>query len=94
MKKLLQLTLLLSCFSMLCAENVNVIIDAKVWGNGYIIEENFSDIDNSELDGAFTNIDLVNPLLAPAEQKTLFEVNSENTLLSSGFIRAPPTYPS
>jgi hypothetical protein len=77
---------------MLCAENINVIVDAEAWVNGHVFEENFSDTDNSELDGTFTDINLVNPLLALTEQKTLFEVNSKNTLLSSGFIRAPPKY--
>ena len=92
MKKLLQFTLLLSCLSMLCSNNVNATVDVDVWASAYSLEENFTDTDNNELDGTLAESDLFSASLYLAKQKFLLQRNDINTPLFNGFIRAPPKF--
>ncbi len=92
MRKFFQLTLLLSCLLILCSDNINVIGNVDVWTTGHTLEENFNDTDNHDLDGTLAKTVLFIASISLAEQKFLFERNSNNTLLTHGFIRAPPKY--
>lgn len=92
MKKLLQLTLLLSCLLMLCSHNINVVGQVDVWTTGHTLEENFSDTENHELDGTLAQTTLFISSHSLAEKKFFYETNSKNVQLTHGIIRAPPTY--
>ncbi len=92
MRKLLQLTLLLSCLLMLCSHGTNAIGKVNVWSAEHTLEECFSDIENHDLDGALSKTVLFTASFSRAEQNLFFEQNSKKIRLTYGFIRAPPKY--
>jgi hypothetical protein len=90
MRKILQLTLLLSCLVMLCSHSSNAIGNVDVWNTEHTLEERFSDIDNHDLDGGLSKTVLFTAWLSRVEKNILFEKNSNKTRLTFSFIRAPP----
>lgn len=92
MRTFLQLTLLLSCLLILCSHNINAIDNLDVWTTGHALEENFNETDNHDLDDTLAQATLFIASNSLAEQKFLFEITSNNKLLSNSFIRAPPKY--
>ncbi len=92
MRKFLQLTLLLSCFLILCSDNINVIGNLDVCATVHVLEENFNDTDNHDLDDLLARAVLFTASISLAEQKLLFKQNSNNTGLTHSFIRAPPKH--
>lgn len=92
MRKLLQLTLLLSCLLMLCSHSIDVAAKVDVWTTGLSLEENSNDIDNHDLDEISSKYVLFKAQLSLTEQLFFFEINGKKTRLTYSFIRAPPTY--
>jgi hypothetical protein len=92
MKKLLQLTLLLSSLLILCSHNINAVGQVDAWATGHALEENFNDTDNQDLDGSLAKNILFTTSLSLAEKKFLFEINNKKLPLTNGLIRAPPSY--
>lgn len=92
MRKSFQLTLLLSCFLIFCSDNINTISNIDVLTIGHTLEENFNDTDNNDLDKTVAKTVLYTASISLADQNFFFERNSNNTLLTYGFIRAPPKH--
>jgi hypothetical protein len=92
MRKLFQLTLLLSCLLIFCSHNTNAIGQIDVWTTGHTLEESFNDTDNHDLHGTPTNTFLFTASLSLKKNKLFHEININNIELTHGLIRAPPSY--
>lgn len=90
MRKLLQLSLLLSSLLMLCSQSVDVAGEINVWNIGHILEESFNDSDNHDLDETLSKTVLFTASSSLKQQLFFFESNRSKISLTYGFIRAPP----